>query len=191
VPITGRTLAEASAKFRDHLNDVLARTVTPTRLIMVEAVGPAASRFLLSFRQGGIPVEAPLSTRFGWVGLYLGQTCESTVGDDELHRLRTVSYRYTLTPENAREPLIRWEYEKRPAGPYCRHHLQGDLALGFGRTTVPLNDLHLPTGFTTIEEVLRFCILDLGATALSEDWDGILTRSYELFKGDFAPRGQL
>jgi len=190
VPITGRTLAEASAKFRDHLNDVLARTVTPTRLIMVEAVG-SLSRFQLAFRQGGAPVEAPLSTRFGRVGLYLGQTCESTVGDDGLHRLRTVSYRYTLTPDGAREPLVRWEYEKKPKGPYCRHHLQGDLALPFGRTTVPLNDLHLPTGFTTVEEVLRFCIVDLGGPPLSENWDAILTRSYELFKEDFAPRGQL
>ena len=54
-----------------------------------------------------------------------------------------------------------------------------------------LNDLHLPTGFTTIEEVLRFCIVDLGVTPLSDEWDRVLTDSYEKFKGDFAPRGQL
>lgn len=186
MPITGRTLAEAAAKFRDHLNDVLARTVTRTPLVMVEALG----RFQLAFRQGGGPVEAMLGTRFGRVGLYLGQTCESTV-EGGLHRLRTVSYRYTLRPEGAEDALLRWEYEKAPEVPHCRHHLQGTPALEFGRAgTVSLNALHLPTGFTTIEEVLRFCIVDLGAAPLSEDWDRILRESYELFKGDFAPQGQ-
>lgn len=195
MPITGRTLEEASATFRDHVNGVLARTVTATRLIMVQAVRPrgAPSGIQLAFRQQGAPIEAPLNTRFGRVGLYLGQTCQSTVGNDELHRLRTVSYRYTLTPEGAREPLFRWEYEKAPdgVGLYCRHHLQGDVPLQFGRTSVLLNDLHLPTGFVTIEEVLRFCIVDLEVPPLSENWHAILTDSYELFKGDFAPRGQL
>jgi hypothetical protein len=195
VPITGRTLEIASATFRDHVNGVLARTVTATPLIMVQAVRPrgAPSGIQLAFRQYGAPIEAPLNTRFGRAGLYLGQTCQSTVGDDRLHRLRTVSYRYTLTPEGAREPLFRWEYEKTPtnAGLYCRHHIQGDVPLQFGRDLVPLNDLHLPTGFVTIEEVLRFCIVDLGVRPLSDDWHTILTESYGLFKGDFAPRGQL
>lgn len=162
MPITGRTLEEASAKFRDHLNGVLARTVTRTPLILLEAVRPrgAPSGIQLAFRQGGVPIEAPVNTKFGRAALYIGQTCESTVGDDKLHRLRTVSYRYTLTPDGAREPLLRWEYEKTPdaVGRYCRHHLQGDVLLQFGHITVRLNDLHLPTGFVTIEEVLRFSI---------------------------------
>lgn len=113
--------------------------------------------------------------------------------DDGRHRLRTVSYRYTLTPEGAREPLLRWEYEKVPGGGgrYCRHHRQGGVPLQFGRAEVPLNELHLPTGFVTIEEILRFCIVDLGVRYLSEDWHEILTNSYERFKTDFAPKGQL
>ncbi len=195
MPITGRTLAEASATFRDHLNGVLARTVTATPLIMVEALRPrgAPSGIQLAFRQSGAPVEAALGTKYGRAYLYLGQACESTVDDKGLHRLHTVSYRYTLRPEGDPEPRFRWEYEKAPGGGslYCRHHLQGDIPVPFGRTTVPLDDLHLPTGFMTIEEVLRFCIVDLEVPRLSEDWHAILTESYERFKGDFAPRGQL
>jgi hypothetical protein len=194
VPITGRTLEEASAKFREHLNGVLARTVTPTPLIMFEAERSRGARLgiQLTFRRGGLPIEAPLNTKFGRVSLYLGQTCESTVGEDRLHRLRTVSYRYTLRPDDATEPLFRWEYEKTldASARYCRHHLQGDIALEFGGIRVPLDDLHLPTGFVTIEEVLRFCIVDLEVPPPSEEWHTILTDSYELFKGDFAPRGQ-
>jgi len=63
--------------------------------------------------------------------------------------------------------------------------------LQIGRETVALNDLHLPTGFVTVEEVLRFCIVDLAVKPLSDEWDATLMDSYEKFKGDFAPRGQL
>ena len=66
MPITGRTLEEASATFREHINRVVALTVTPMPLIMFEVptgIQPA-------FRQQGAPVEAPLATKFGPVGLY-------------------------------------------------------------------------------------------------------------------------
>jgi len=194
VPITGRTLWKAGAKFRDHLNGVLASTVTATPLVMVEVPRPRRRRgappgIQLAFRQNGGPVEASLSTRFGRALLYLGQTCESTISDEKLHRLRTVSYRYTLRPEDTQEPLFRWEYEKTPStgGLYCRHHLQGDITVPFGRSRVPLDDFHLPTGFVTIEEVIRFCIVDLGVASLSgpDQWDAILRDSYEKFRTEF------
>jgi hypothetical protein len=144
----------------------------------------------LAFRRSGGPIEVALSTRFGRAGLYLGQTCESTQTEGR-HQLRTVSYRYTVSFNGSREPLFRWEYRKDP-GPsarYCRHHLQGAIPLAISEEAVSLNDLHLPTGFVTIEEVLRFCIVDLGVTPLSANWHEILTDSYSLFKSKFAPRG--
>ena len=36
-----------------------------------------------------------------------------------------------------------------------------------------------------------FCIGDLEVPRISEDWHAILPESYERFKGDFSPRGQL
>lgn len=71
----------------------------------------------------------------------------------------------------------------------CRHHLQGPLLVPFGRHELNLNDFHLPTGYTTIEDVIRFCIVDLGASPLSRDWHETLEGSYRLFKTKFAPRG--
>jgi hypothetical protein len=50
---------------------------------------------------------------------------------------------------------------------------------------VSLNDLHLPTGYVAFEEVLRFCIVDLGVHPLSDGWDGVLRESYEQFKTEF------
>ena len=106
---------------------------------------------------------------------------------------------------------FRWEYEKDPGNSYCRHHFQGPITVPIKHDTeVSLNDLHVPTGFVTVEEILRFCIVDLGVPPLSpatlppapaepgdhdlhrhKTWDEVLTESYERFKGDFAPRGQL
>ena len=185
MPIQGGTLREAAQTFCDHVNHVLTRTVTEARLVVFE-VPP---RVQLTFRQAGQPITARLATRFGWMGLYLGQVCESVVVSNGLHELRTVEYKYTLTPEGAREPLLRWEYIRTPPADaqWCRHHLQGTVTL-FQRDDqwTLLNDLHLPTGYVAFEDVLRFCIVDLGVVPLAHNWDQTLRTSYDAFKTEFA-----
>ena len=183
MPIRGRTLRKAAQNFCNHANRVLNRTVTKTRLLVID-VPP---RVQVTFRQGGRPVEAKLQTRFGPIGLYFGQVCDSVVDQDGLHTLRTIEYKYTLTPAGADEPLLRWEYVKHlpPGAEWCRHHLQGPVDLEIHRHSVPLDDLHLPTGYVTFEEVLRFCIVDLGVRPLHRDWSAILRQSYEQFKAEF------
>jgi hypothetical protein len=119
--------------------------------------------------------------------LYLGQVCESRLLG-QLHRLQTVKYTYTLTPSGAQEPLFRWEYVRDIGDDrWCRHHLQGPLALPVNDRggIVSLNDWHLPTGYVPFEEVLRFCVVDLGVTPLAADWHEVLRESYERFKADF------
>lgn len=139
---------------------------------------------MVTFRQAGGPIQAPLRTRFGLVGLYIGQLCGSVPTPDGQHRLVTLEYKYTLTPEGTDEPLFRWEYirEPRTGELWCRHHLQGTVPVPIGQTPISLNDWHLPTGYIPIEEVLRFCIVDLGVEPLSDEWDQILRDSYERFK---------
>jgi hypothetical protein len=188
VPIEGRTLGDAGRTFCDALNRVLATTVTRTRLVLIALRGGA--RLQIAFRDAGRPATASLRTSFGPMTLYVGQVCES-VPSGKRHRLITVAYTYTLTPEDDPEPLFRWEYVRRrpdPGALWCRHHLQGPVPLRIGGHEVSLNDLHLPTGYVTLEEVLRFCIVDLGVTPLSGGWDATLEESYRRFKDDFAPR---
>jgi len=194
VPIEAGTFDEAARSFCDHLNHVLARTVTETRLIWVHVPGQSLGE--VAFRQAGAPTVAPLRTRFGLMSLSLGQLCGSVVQPSGLHRLYTAKYKYTITPEGAQQALFRREYVRRYPSPddrWCRHHLQGDVPLPRplydGATPLTLDGLHVPTGFTTVEEVLRFCLTDLGVEPLSADWDDVLTESYERFKTDFAPRG--
>jgi hypothetical protein len=183
VPITGTTLAEAARNFCEQLNHVLSRTLTQTRAVPFEVSG--VPLFQVAFRQGGVPVNAQLHTRYGQIGLFLGQVCGSVVREGNIHQLFTRSYRYRLYSHNVEEPIIRWEYEREtgPDAQWCRHHLQGPIEVRFNRTVVSLNDIHLPTGYVTFEEVIRFCIADLGVTPLHDEWDRILRESYAQFKG--------
>ena len=57
MPITGPSLWHATLHLREHLNHVLATTVTQARLVPVE---PRAhvTRIEVTFRQGGQPIDA-------------------------------------------------------------------------------------------------------------------------------------
>jgi len=184
VPYVGATLKDAAHQFCDVLNRVLNTTVTRARLVEFGPKDMPDARRQIAFRQAGLPVAAPLNTRFGGMGLYIGQVCDS-IPTDEGRRFITVEYKYTLTRNGAPEALLRWDYVREPdqGGRWCRHHLQGPVPLAIGGGgSIPLNDLHLPTGYVTIEEVLRFCIVDLGVRPLADNWNEILTESYERFK---------
>jgi hypothetical protein len=186
VAITGRSLGDAATRFATHLNSVLGRTLTqaPLTILIIEGKPHA----LLSFRRDGAPVGVLLRSSFGSMYLWIGQTCGAEENTNGSQRLYTARYRYTITIGENPEPLLRWEYEKtRPnaAALWCRHHLQGPIAFKLGETTVALNDWHLPTGYVPLEEVIRFCIVDLKVNPISADWDRVLIDSYQRFKTEF------
>jgi hypothetical protein len=194
MPIEGRHLREVSQILREHLNVLLSHTITRVPLIAYFDRGSTFTQ--LSFRHGGVPSTITLHTKFGSVDLFLAQMCDAIEGQHHRVQLRTTKYRYTLTPAGASEPAFRWEYEKFPSASsfWCRHHLQGPLPFQFGHSpTITLNDLHLPTGWVTIEEVIRVCIVDLGVTPLETAlenngvpaWHARLQDSYERFKNEF------
>lgn len=197
MPIIGRTPAEAFKIFADYLTTLLARTITQMPLIPVFYSG--ASDMALSFRPSATSSSAPVHTRYGALGLEIGQRCATVAIAKRQYQLQTVSYRYTIGhmgDEN--EPLFRWEYIKHPAGDrayYCRHHFQGPMPTGLhldSKETL-FQDIHLPTGWVPIEEVIRFCLHDLGAHAVCEpeDWDRILRESRETFMTGFSARGEV
>ena len=175
---TGLTLWDAARQFCDHLNEVLATTVTQTRLVPVRP-RPRAISIQITFRQAGEPIQALLASRFGPLRLYLGQVCDGVPLNEGGVQLRTISYKYTLGTGDDDDPFFRWEYDREMPGFYCRHHVQGAVPLQLGRHAISLNDLHLPTGYVAFEEVLRFCIADLGVRPRSREWDRILRASYE------------
>lgn len=189
MPITGKTHAEAARVFRDHINQILSKTITQTHVVLVEV--PGRELFQASFRQAGEPIKATLNCTFGQIGFYFLQLCGSFIRPkDGLHQLETHVYRYALYPDDSDEPFLRWEYVKKPAsqGLWCRHHVQGPIDLQINDSMLSLNAIHLPTGYVTFEEVIRFCIVDLGVQPLDEGWHDLLVKSYEQFKVDFVQR---
>ena len=182
--IEGASLAEAAHELCDHFNSVLCRTITQVRLQPIIVKGdPFAT---VSFRREGKIATASLETRYGRLELYLLQRC-SSVEKNSRHVLRTERYRYALSLSPELEPLFRWEYTRapEPGNQHRRHHVHLDTAINVHGYMLSLKDLHVSTGYVPFEEVIRFCIVELGAPPLKENWEEVLERSYQSFKFDF------
>src|SRR5262249_5504507 len=101
---------------------------------------------------------------------------------------RTLRYAYRIAevPNFDGRCLIRWEYNARSLreSRHPRHHVQMSAILSRENHTsnLDLEDLHLPTGWITVEEIIRFLICDFGVRPKSKDWDTILQESEDLFK---------
>ena len=46
---------------------------------------------------------------------------------------------------------------------------------------VPVEDFHLPTGYVIIEDIVRFCIEDLGARPRTDDWESLCKKGEQNF----------
>jgi len=202
--IAGRTLGAAAGGFRDHLNTLLHKTITQHPLSMVPYTNEqGVPQMQLTFRDGILPCAARLHSHLcGDLDLYVGQVCEARPDAKGRQRLYTASYRYALSPAGETEAVFRWDYVRKwpyqiiedetgQAAPerekWCRHHLQGTPLISLGKYQVCLQDVHLPTGYVAIEDVIRFCLTDLGVKALTdeEEWHDLLNDSYARFIGDF------
>lgn len=202
--ILGRTLEAATKSFADHLNSLLHHTLTEQPLSMVKTKNSSGvPQMQLSFRNGVQTSTARLRSRLcGDLDLYIGQRCESYQAEGRKHRLFTAEYRYTLAPAGQQEPLFRWEYSRkwpyqlieeeagqapREREKWCRHHLQGTPLVRLGEHEMCLDHIHLPTGYVAIEDIIRFCLVDLGVPGLcdEDEWHDILNESYRTFTTDF------
>jgi hypothetical protein len=81
--------------------------------------------------------------------------------------------------------LVRWEYNSREfrTSPFPRHHIQVQAKVeSFAGGVLDLNKIHLPSGWITVEEVVRFLITELKVKPFSDDWDDLLQKSEEKFR---------
>jgi hypothetical protein len=203
--IYGDTLRDAASTFVHQLNSLLNKTLTytPLQLSIVHRTenGLRSEIALVSFprsRTGDSAIE--LKTRYGPMDLSLKQTLVAVPDENRRQvRLRTVSYGYTLQPHAFDDRLIRWEYVRFPGEDafWSRHHVQGPLGFEIldDRHTIhdlTLNEWHLPTGWVPIEEVIRFCLHDLGSPALSPRavWHAALIESVNAFRTHFSESGE-
>jgi hypothetical protein len=185
MPIEGRSLEAISRTFCDQLNRLLAKTISQQPLVML--AGPTGT-VNIAFRHAApdrIVQTARLRTRFGEMELFIGLLCEATKIKPNRFRLFVSEYRYTLTPTGLDDPLWRWEYKRkwpRQTDRWCRHHVQGDIPITISAHTISLNELHLPTGYVALEEIIRFCLTDLRVRPLFTGWHDIIEKSYRRFR---------
>jgi hypothetical protein len=188
MPIVESTPKKCFERFRKHLAKLVAATVTAERPLLVHE---GDTRITLSFREGK-PVAVPIDTDYGRLFFYLGQALEA-VPEDGMFRLVTRQYWYriqTAAPLTAKAAL-RWEYDSAtPPDAYPRHHAQmkAALALGGGHQ-VDLDKVHMPTGWVTVEEVIRFLICELGMRPpCGAKWPDLLADSERAFYEDFTSK---
>lgn len=145
----------------------------------------------LEFVRGdGIGTAVPFTTRFGQLYLTLLQILE-VEPEVARYRLKTKEYSYRLLDQNdpRADAILRWEYKSDVAGHgFCRHHVQMRTGVGLGGSVLDLNRCHTPSGWVTIEELIRFLIHDLEVRPLSEDWPEILAESERKFYEEFTSK---
>ena len=157
--LTSRQSRAALQNFREHLNDLLHRTVTAAPLLAIEV----GSRSLLQFRLNGKPTAVDVEKGYY---LFLSQQIQATKEKDKGYRVRTLTYAYRIAegPGLKDRWLFRWEYNSREeldALPPRHHwHLPGELSC-FGDQTLKLTKLHIASGWVTIAEVVRFLMNEL------------------------------
>jgi hypothetical protein len=188
VPILERTARQAAAVFRDHLAKLIANTLTTRH--PVHHVDGRDGTWLIQFRQGELPTTIPIKTLHGTLHFFISQALD-TVPDAGQERLQTLNYAYRLQNRpGANEPaVLRWEYVRQAALPYCRHHLHSSGSIKLGATNLSLEEVHVPTGWVTIEEVIRFLIYELGVRPpCGETWPKVLAESEKLFYEQFTSK---
>lgn len=188
MPIIERTARRCFDVFLDHLRAVVAATVTDRYQIGEILGSKTKTRTIVCFREKE-PIEVPIDTRFGRLYFYLGQALEAEE-HPEGYQLRTRQYWYRLQPTEGwgEQAAIRWEYDwDTHRARHPRHHTQlhGELDLGPG-AKLDLDKAHLPTGWVTFEEVIRFLIVDLEMKPPCGDkWPDLLEESERVFFEEF------
>lgn len=185
MPISGRTPEECY--------DVFLGAVRPlVSSILGDQVYLDCRRLDADDRERTLEIQpaARMESRHGHLFLYIAQRLAAEE-DEKGFRLRTLKYWYRILPsDDARaQALIRWEYDrdlKRDGPSPARNHVQIHGRVSLGNNELDLNKLHMPTGWTTIEEVFRFAIYDLGVRPKCGDaWPDRLVESEKAFYEQF------
>lgn len=181
--LIGRTPREVFLNFHDHIQGLLNRTITDARLSLLHSE-KHQTRASVDFRRNNEPIAAPLFKP--GIFLYIGQFLIVQQQPDKTWKLKTTQYKYRIqaTDDPKDNQCLRWEYvsPKIRDKQLCRNHFQVPLNFQLGKQTVSLEDSHLPTGWVTIEEIIRFLIMDLDVAPKQDDWDTQLQNSEKKFK---------
>lgn len=183
----GRNPDEVFDNFCRHLGRLLNQTVTDAPLSVLKLTGAPEPRALVSFRRGDAAIAAPLRSHD--LFLYIGQlvTVVPQQGDTPW-RLKTLTYRYWVQgddDQNTDSWYFRFEYIspqiRQLEHPRHHVHIPANIACG-GCGDIDLRRTHVPTGWVTVEEVIRFLVEELGVRSRARNWPRLCAESEELFR---------
>jgi hypothetical protein len=164
----------AAQGFADHLNGVLNRTISDSRLSLINVAGDSNAFELTRLVDGA---SAPLELHGIDGRLFVRQMIVVTEG-----HCRTESYAYRLQAgESIGSWLLRWEYLREPPRPdyvYPRAHVHVNALFPDGSSSARL---HIPSRRVPLELVLWHLISDWGVQPKSSDWEALLEASVEGF----------
>jgi hypothetical protein len=94
-----------------------------------------------------------------------------------------VSYEYRLLGEDRHE-IVAFHWHPVGLSNVTDPHLHlssrlNPIELGRNRAPLSLADMHIPTGFVTLEDVVRILITEFGITPRRDDWDALLRENRE------------
>jgi hypothetical protein len=187
MPIIERKPAKAFNRFRDHLRHLVVKTIPVPGHLRLDVTVTGNTGTLEFVRGDGVASSVPLQTDYGEVYLTLTQLLEA-VREGRKYRLTTRGYAYRLlnSAEPTSDAVIRWEYVSgADRDKWCRHHVQIGVAVALGNGAIDLNRKHAPSGWITIEELIRFLIHDLGVTPIDDHWPQALEDSERHFFENF------
>jgi len=168
-------------QFRSHVAAVLNRTVTDCRVSLL-LVGQDRAKISTGVAED--PVAGPL--RKPGLYLYVGQDLQAVRETKKKWRLRTIQYAYRIQagPTFDADWFLRFEYKSREvaSSQHPRHHLHLPGTMKIGNSSIDLAHAHIPTGWVTIEELVRFLIDSLKVRPKRDDWDTFLQESEEKFR---------
>lgn len=100
------------------------------------------------------------------------------------HVARIVSYEYRLLDREERE-ILAFHWHPIGLSDVTDPHLHlssrmNPIEMGRDQEPLPLADMHIPTGFVALEDVVRLLISEFGIRPRSADWDSMLRENRAL-----------
>ena len=172
----GATAREAVEEFLRPLRRVVS-CVTPGVLNVAGGYHPSARPHSVLIGDG-LPVKLAGAGRLKLRMVHHYRVVEDT-GARGLWKVRTAAYYYSLDDFNERE-VISYHWHPEGQSPIRFPHLH--LGPGSGCQREELGTAHCPAGRISIEDFLRFAIVDFRVEPLRDDWSHVFGEAQRSFQ---------
>ena len=127
---------------------------------------------------GGEPVPLSGGRRLSLVSLFRYRVVGAE-GEHGSWRVETSAYAHTLEDEEGQE-IVAYHWHPSQSSVYDFPHLH--IGVGIGASLGEVHKYHIPTARIAVEDVIRFAIMELGATPQRDDWEQVLNETSAAFR---------